>query len=279
MKKLSLSKLLIGLLLLQGCTNNNAAIQVSTNVTQPKSVNVASPTLQKPTNTELPTATATFLPTFTAESTNPYIFQTETGQTNLSFGNITIRFDEGVLKGKSTKVTIISPENLGSYSSTSEGLTVGNGVGVIRPENYGNLLLGLHSGYSHKKPLEGEIFRLFLEYIGGYGENYVLEKLKEIEGSKGVITTPEGLELNVKIVGGVRLQPAESEELRSDPSNVLDIVTKKIGNKYLAIGNAEIFESIKTNGHELLINFCGWGPNQEPTYYRYVLLLNVEEKP
>lgn len=233
--------------------------------------------LQKPTDLYPTPTTGVTTPTAMAEPVNPYIFETEKGQTNLSSGNIVIRFDEGALKGKSTKVTLISPENLGGYLSTSDGLKVGTGVGVIRPENYGNLIMGLHSGYFHKKPLEAEIFRLFLEYVGENGTEYVLDKLQEISGSKGILITPEGLELNVEITGGVRLQPTESEELRLNPANVLDIITRKDGDKFLAIGNVKIFENIKTDGHEILINFCGWGPNQETTYYRYVILLNVEQ--
>ncbi len=280
-RALKLFLLTLVLLLINGCTNTIVPAPgiVPTEVAIETIAPLASTTQTPDLSTEIPTVT--LIPTFTPtpKPPNPYVFVSGNGkQIDLSYGPIVITFDEGSLAGEVILVNLTSPQNLGDYGSTSEALTAGNGVGVIRPENYGNLLLSVHSGYINNKPLQGEMLRKFLEYWGQSDTKYILKRLAEIAGSKGTLFTSDG-SVKVEIVGGVRLQHAESEELWLNPEVVLDIATKKDAHGFLAIGNPQIFENIKTDSHEILINFCGWGPNQIYSYYRYVILLNVIEQP
>jgi hypothetical protein len=153
-------------------------------------------------------------------------------------------------------------------------LQLGNGVAAIQGVDYGNLLITMHSGYFHKNPLEGEPLRLFLEGWEKINSDYVLEQLTKIVGSKGTLDI-NGSVLNIEVLGGVRLEPKEADEVWLNPDKVTDISTKMGENGYLAMGNPEIFENIKNNSHEIIINFCGWGPQSQTTYYRYVILLKV----
>ncbi len=243
---------------------------------------IATENLEIPGNTPVPqtiiateqpvvTATPTLLP---KEEVNPYIFRAgDSGTIDLSIGAVTIRFESGGFEGIEISAQLISPINLGGYASTSEGLEVGNGVGVSRVENYGNISLGLHSGFHLDLPLEVEALRYFLEKWGKTSEGAVLKKLQQAVGSRGKLYS-DGAVLEVEVIAAIRMDHDAAEEIRLNPEQVLDIITS--GN-YESLGNAEAFETVKNNGHEILINFCGWGPNQEPTYYRYVILLNVLE--
>ena len=243
-----------------------------------------------------PTSTGTVIPTNSPSPTptpepRPYIFVNGEQQIDLSFGPVVIRFTDGALKGKEIVVDLRSPETLCvkkitvgdkevcEFESTAKALQVGNGIGLIRKENFGNLLLLMHSGYFHNKPLQAEVLRFFFERWGKNGEDYVIQKLAEIEGSTGSIYINDESVIEVKITAAVRLENGEAEELRLHPENVLNIVAKKNESGFIALGNPETFDSVKNNGHEILITFCGWGPNQETTYYRYVVLMEVIEIP
>lgn len=222
------------------------------------------------TKQPLTTATPTPLP---KEEVNPYIFRAEDGNIDLSIGPIVMQFDGGGFEGIEISAELISPVNLGGYASTSEGLEVGNGIGVSRAENYGNILIGIHSGYHKDEPLEAEPFRFYFERRGKTSEESVLKKLQQAVGSRGKLYS-SGTEVEVEVVAAIRMDHNAAEEIRLNPERVLDIVTDE---RYESIGNVEAFETVKNNGHEIMINFCGWGPNLEPTYYRYVILLNVLE--
>ena len=207
---------------------------------------------------------------------NPYVFTLNGKDIDFSIGHMEIKFDEGLLTGESTNFDVVSPENLGTFTTTSEALAINSKTGVIRSEKYGNLLLSLHSGYTlSEHPLEAEFLRYSLEKWGNNTE-YVEKKLYEIIGSKGTITF-DGVEFQIEITGAIRLQKDESDEINSYPENVLDIATKSINGQYVAMGNTEPFEKAKFN-HELMINFCGWGPNNQPTYYRYIILIDIKEE-
>ena len=228
------------------------------------------------TKQSLTTATPTLLPT---EEVNPYIFRAVDGNINLSIGPIVMQFDSGGFEGIEISAKLISPVNLGGYASTSKGLELGNGIGVSRAENYGNIFIGIHSGYfyneelKHDEELEAEPFRFNLEKWGKTSEKAILKKLQQAVGSRGKLYA-NGTEVEVEVVTAIRIDHTAAEEIQLNPEQVLDIVTD---DRYESIGNADAFEAAKINGHEIMINFCGWGPNLEPTYYRYVILLNVLE--
>lgn len=207
---------------------------------------------------------------------NPYVFTSNGNEIDFSIGYMEIKFDEGLLMGEFTSFDVVSPINLGTFSTTSEALNINSKTGVIRSEKYGNLLLGIHSGYTlSDHPLEGEFLRYSLEKWGEEKE-YVQNKLSEIIGSKGTLTF-DGIDFQIEVTGAIRLQKEESEEINSSPENVLDIATKMVNGQYISLGNIKPFEEAKLN-HKLMINFCGWGPNNEFTYYRYIILIDVEEK-
>ncbi|AHB40649.1 MAG: hypothetical protein ACD_25C00084G0001 [uncultured bacterium] len=230
------------------------------------------PVLQEIIATKQPLTTATPTP-LPKEEVNPYIFRAADGNIDLSIGPVVMQFDGGGFEGIEISAELISPVNLGGYASTSEGLEVGNGIGVSRAENYGNILIGIHSGYHKDEPLEAEPFRFYFERRGKTSEESVLKKLQQAVGSRGKLYS-SGTKVEVEVVAAIRMDHNAAEEIRLNPEQVLDIVTD---GRYESIGNAEAFETVKNNGHEIMINFCGWGPNLEPTYYRYVILLNVLE--
>jgi hypothetical protein len=269
---------LLVLILIQGCSN-----QPSYNIKPTATPKIQDSVLAE---TQTPTvvvtrvqATSTPMPTLTPTPTpDPYVFTGVTGNMNLTSGPIVIEFTNGALGGKKITTNLISPEDLGGYNSTSEGLKVGNGVSVIRPDEYGNLLIGMHSGYYHNKPLDGEILRFFFENRGNRSDSYIQENLSTILGTKGVFNA-NGTFLNIEVTGAVRLQHPEAEELRTYPTKVFDIVTRKYNDGvYLALGNPEVFENAKSGTRQILLNFCGWGPGPDYSYYRYIVLLKVEEK-
>ncbi len=283
MKKLGLAVFLIlavlSLDLASGKTDTPRIAKPAGVATKNLDVPGNTPVSQEIIATEQPVVTPT--PTLPPKKeVNPYIFRAgDSGTIDLSIGAVTIRFESGGFEGIEISAQLISPINLGGYASTSEGLEVGNGVGVSRVENYGNISLGTHSGYYYDEelkrdePLEVEALRYFLEKWGKTSEGAVLKKLQQAVGSRGKLYS-DGAVLEVEVIAAIRMDHDAAEEILLNPEQVLDIITS--GN-YESLGNAEAFETVKNNGHEILINFCGWGPNQEPTYYRYVILLNVLE--
>lgn len=286
MKKfLVLLTLVVAVAAIYCCCNKNSYYSKAINsVTTEKTPEIApinkgttTPTL-KPTITSSPTVASTTVPT---SLPNPYNFAGKTGNTNLSYGPIVMKFTEGALLNKEIAINLISPENLGKFGSTSEAFKVGNGVGLIRVENYGNLLLMLHSGVTHGKDLEAESLRFFLERYGNKSREYVLGPLSDLVGFEGSIYI-NGIPLvDLEVLAGVRLQNAQAKEIQMHPLEVLDIVAKKDAKgDYLADGNEaafKAFENSKDNSHKILITFCGGGPDRDPTYYRYVLLIEVNE--
>ena len=217
---------------------------------------------------EIPTTEA-------VEEVNPYIFTLGNDDVDISIGYVEIVFHEGLLAGKSSNFSVVSPNNLGPFETTKDALNLESKTGVIRKDNYGNLLLGLHSGYTKsERPLEVEFLRYSLEEWGK-GVEYVEDKLSEIIGSNGTLTFNEH-EFQIEIIGAVRLRHEESEEVNLSPETVLDIVTKTVDDQYIALGDTGPFEKAKSE-HRLMINFCGWGPNKQTTYYRYIILIDVKE--
>ncbi len=208
---------------------------------------------------------------------NPYIFTLDNNDVDFSIGYLEIQFDEGLLAGKSAKFNVVSPDNLGPFKTTRDALGLDSKTGVIRKDNYGNLLLGLHSGYllASGRPLEAEFLRYSLEEWGR-DTKYVENKLSEIIGSSGTITLNEYV-FQIEVIGAIRLQHEESGEINLNPEMVLDIVTKTVDDQYIALGDIRPFEKAKSE-HRLMINFCGWGPNKQTTYYRYIILIDIKEE-
>lgn len=207
---------------------------------------------------------------------NPYIFNLGDSEVDFSIGYMEIKFHEGLLAGQYAQFNVVSPSNLGPFETTKDALSLESKTGVIRNDNYGNLLLSLHSGYTKsERPLEAEFLRFSLEEWGKSAE-YIEKKLSEIIGSSGTLVF-NGHEFQIEVIGATRLQYEESEELNMSPEMVLDIVTKIVGGQYISLGNVEPFEKAKSE-HRLMINFCGWGPNRQTTYYRYIILIDIKEK-
>ena len=211
------------------------------------------------------------------EKTNPYIFNALGKEIDFSIGHMEIVFYEGLLSGEYSNFDVVSPVNLGKFKTINEALKLNSRTGLIEDEKYNNLLLTLHSGYTQSdRPLEGEFLRYSMERWGEE-EEYVENKLSEVVGSKGYISF-DGIEFQIEVIGAIRLQKDESLEINSLPVAVLDIATKKDEEgQYIALGNVDPFEDAKLS-HELIINFCGWGPNQQYTYYRYIILVDIKEE-
>ena len=208
---------------------------------------------------------------------NPYIFKSNSNDVDFSEGHVGITFYEGLLSGKQNNFDVVSPINLGNFKTINEALSLNSRTGLIEDEKYNNLLLTLHSGYTRSdRPLEGEFLRYSMEKLGEEEEDYVEKKLSEVIGSKGTMSF-DGTKFQIEVIGAIRLQRQESLEINSFPSTVLDIATKKDEEgQYIALGNVEPFELSKLS-HELIINFCGWGPNKQYTYYRYLFLIDIKE--
>lgn len=211
------------------------------------------------------------------DKTNPYIFKSDGNDIDFSTGHMGITFYEGLLSGKQNNFEVVSPINLGNFKTINEALSLNSRTGLIEDEKYNNLLLTLHSGYTlPDRPLEGEFLRYSMEKLGEEEEEYVEKRLLEVIGSKGTMSL-DGAKFQIEVIGAIRLRREESLEINSFPSTVLDIATKKDEKgQYVALGNAEPFEDAKLS-HELIINFCGWGPNKQYTYYRYLFLIDIKE--
>lgn len=225
---------------------------------------------------------AAFEPTPTqTEEINFYEFSFNGLTADISNASVKIVFTEGYFEGKEFSINTVSPDNLGDYQTTGDALKLGTGAGVIRADSYGNLFLTAHSGYLNadiSKPLEAEIFRFAIEQWGEKTNEYLVENLNLITDSRGFIYI-EGIPFPIKIVAGVRLWKEESDYINLHPAEVADIVTKTSDGQYVALGNPQAFETIKAeNSHDLIINFCGWGPSKEPSYYRYVFYLDITEE-
>jgi hypothetical protein len=242
------------------------------------------PTVVSPTGTlEAPRATPTALVTVVKEMTitalpteevNPYIFDAGDFDLDISTGTFSLRFDEGALAQVEISASLISPLNTGDYENTSDGLKLGTGVGVSRADNYGNILLSFHSGYYKDVALQAESLRFWLE-LWGASDNAVLDKLTQALGSKGILKV-DGSEVKVTVVAAVRVDNNAATEIQLYPEKILDIVSDE---KYTVIGNRIPFNIAKDNKHHIMLQFCGWGPENNYSYYRYVILLDVFEVP
>ncbi|KKS31361.1 hypothetical protein A2380_02725 [candidate division WWE3 bacterium RIFOXYB1_FULL_43_24] len=241
---------------------------------------VVSPTVTLETLEATPTVQATVVrePTIAATpapKVNPYIFDAGDFDLDISTGSFSLRFDEGALaKVEEISAQLISPLNTGDYENTSEGLSLGTGIGVSRADNYGNILLGFHSGYYKDTPLQAEPLRFYFEQWGA-SDKAVLDKLGRALGSNGVLKV-DGIEVNVSVVAAIRVDSAAATEIQLYPEKVLDIVTDE---KYAVIGDRIPFDIAKNNKHGIMLNFCGWGPDNNYSYFRYVVLLDVLEMP
>jgi len=255
-----------------------------------------------PTNTSLSTVekqesealtnTQTMTTAPTVAKPDPYVFKVGDGEIDFSIGDIFISFDEGDLAGISIATYLVSPKNLGAYESTKDALDYKNHVtitrpdtdqsievhtSVIRPETKDNLIITIHSGYHNDRPLDAEALRFYIERWGNEETNYISNKLLKMTGSSGILYS-DGYILRVNVIGGIRLENNEALEINKYPENVLDIATKKEGVEYVALGNIEPFEELKNgNGHNLILSFCGWGPDNNYSYYRYLILLKIIE--
>ncbi len=277
--------------------SSNQKIPLHTNSTDTSraanktATNVPLTTTEKQEN-DIPkqTQTPTTIPTIAKP--DPYVFETNTGDIDLSTGAIFISFDSGGLRGTIIATYLISPKNLGTYGSTKDALDYENHVtiirpdtdqamevhtSVIRPEKNGNLMITIHSGYYNDRPLDAEILRFYIEKWGDEETDYVLNRLLKMIGSSGVLYSGES-NLKAEVLGGIRLENNEALELNKYPENVLDIATKKKGGDYIALGNVEAFEELKNKeGHNIMLSFCGWGPDNNYSYYRYLVLLKITE--
>ncbi|OGC54774.1 hypothetical protein A2200_01390 [candidate division WWE3 bacterium RIFOXYA1_FULL_41_11] len=269
MKRLELFAALLFLLLTVSCNHPvNTARPTVVPTTETPEAPVATPTAQE-TVTEQPTPTATPAP-----EVNPYIFDAGDQDLDISTGSFSLRFEEGVLGEIEISAGLISPINTGDYKTTSEGLTLGTGIGVSRADNYGNILLGFHSGYYRNNPLQAEPLRYYFEYWGA-SDKAVEEKLTQSLGSTGKIQIGDS-EVKVTVAAAIRVDNTAAGEIQLYPEKMLDIVTDE---KYSVIGDRTPFNNAKNSEHNIMLNFCGWGPDNNYSYYRYVILLDVLEIP
>jgi len=227
----------------------------------------ATPTVQA-TVVEEPTITATPIP-----EVNPYIFDAGDQDLDISTGSFSLKFEEGALSGVEISADLISPINTGDYENTSEGLKLGTGIGVSRADNYNNIVLGFHSGYYRNTSLQAELLRFFFERWGA-SDKAVLDKLTQALRSTGVLKV-DTASVKVIVAAAIRIDNAAAKEIQLYPETILDIVTDE---KYSVIGDRTLFNNAKS-GHKIIVNFCGWGPDNNYSYYRYVILLDVLEIP
>ncbi|HBI35456.1 TPA: hypothetical protein DDY47_00775, partial [candidate division WWE3 bacterium] len=103
------------------------------------------------------------------------------------------------------------------------GLTLGTGIGVSRADNYGNILLGFHSGYYRNNPLQAEPLRYYFEHWGA-SDKAVEEKLTQSLGSTGKIQIGDS-EVKVTVAAAIRVDNTAAGEIQLYPEKMLDIVT------------------------------------------------------
>jgi len=300
MKKRTYQLLLLVIIATKSCyalplnqeVSPKATITDATEATYTTIANTSLPTVEKQ-ESEVLTNTQTMTTTPTVAKSNPYVFKAEGGEIDFSIGDIFISFGEGDLTGINIATYLVSPKNLGAYESTRDALDYENLVTITKPPDTGqnieihtsvirletrdNLIITIHSGYYNDQPLDAEALRFYIERWGNEETSYVSNRLLKMIGSSGVLYS-DGHTLRVNVIGGIRLENNEALELNKYPENVLDIATKKKGTEYIALGNIEPFEELKNgNGHNLILSFCGWGPNNNYSYYRYLILLKVIE--
>lgn len=264
-------------------------------------LNNSNTTTQKPTMTPFqpekqatPTPTVkaseTYSPTTTSTPTpDPYIIFPGQESTDLSIGEMFISFYEGSLEDVTLSTYLISPKDLGVYKSTKDGLDLNNvviitnpldnksvetHVSVIRPEENGNLLVSMHSGGYNNTLLDAESLRFYLERWGKNGDDYVLDRLNKISGSKGTLYF-NSLTIELEAVGGVRVGPNDSDKINANPEQVAELV---VNSQPETLGNKALFEELATSKDKhLLITFCGWGPENDYSYYRYIIVFKIGE--
>ena len=269
MKRLGLFAALLFLLLTVSCNSPVSSVEPTVvPITGTLEAPVATPTAQK-TVMEQPTPTATPTPEI-----NPYIFDAGDQDLDISTGSFFLQFEEGALGNIEISAGLVSPINTGDYETTSQGLTLGTGIGVSRADNYGNVLLGFHSGYHRNDPLQAEPLRFYFEKWGA-SDKAVEDKLTQSLGSKGTLRVGNA-EVKVTVAAAIRVDNAAAIEIQLYPEKILDIVTDE---KYTVIGDRIPFNNAKNNGHKIVVNFCGWGPDNNYSYYRYVIILDVFEVP
>jgi len=277
------------LLVLAGCsiTKNNNPVTSTQSATmtpfQPE-IPVSVTTTDETTQTPLPTITTT--PTATPD---PYVIGFLQKSVDLSTGDLFISFYEGSLKEIILSTYLISPKNMGAYESLNDGFELDNNVvlidpmtgdsiethvSVVTPEKYGNLLVSVHSGGYNNTLLDAEKLRFYFERWGKNGDEYTLDQLTKIAGSKGTLYTNK-LTLEIEALGGVRLGPDDSQKINKYPEKVVELI---LNSEPDTLGNKDLFEELKKSSDKhLLITFCGWGPDKNYSYYRYVILLKVLE--
>ncbi len=278
------------LLVLAGCsiTKNNNPVTLTQSVTmtpfQPE-IPVSVTTTDETTQTPLPTLTTT--PTATPD---PYVIGFLQESVDLSTGDLFISFYEGDLKEIILSTYLISPKNMGAYESLNDGFELDNNVvlidpmtgdsiethvSVITPEKYGNLLVSVHSGGYNNNLLDAEKLRFYFERWGKNGDEYTLDQLTKTAGSKGTLYT-NNLTLEIEALGGVRLGPEDSQKINKYPENVVELI---LNSKPETLGSKDLFEELKKSSDKhLLITFCGWGPNNDYSYYRYVIIFRIKEE-
>ncbi|KKS06713.1 hypothetical protein A3K01_01680 [candidate division WWE3 bacterium RIFOXYD1_FULL_43_17] len=270
MKRLGLFAALLFLLLTVSCNSPVSSVEPTVvPITGTLEAPVATPTAQK-TVMEQPTPTATPTPEI-----NPYIFDAGDQDLDISTGSFFLQFEEGALGNIEISAGLVSPINTGDYETTSQGLTLGTGIGVSRADNYGNVLLGFHSGYHRNDPLQAEPLRFYFEKWGA-SDKAVEDKLTQSLGSKGTLRVGNA-EVKVTVAAAIRVDNAAAIEIQLYPEKILDIVTDE---KYTVIGDRIPFNIAKDSTHRIMINFCGWdGPGKNYSYYRYVIIFDVFEVP
>lgn len=153
----------------------------------------------------------------------------------------------------------------------------GKGISLVEIENYGNIILYLHSGYHNFKKLEAEDLRKFFE-----GGNYhseltplqIVPQIKYLEGKELTINV-NGESKIFEILAVARIPNSEMPRYNYNSKEALDIISP-IDPK---------FEYFKAFPGGVLISFCGWGPeeyeqNDRYSYTRYVIGLKpVNQSP
>ena len=284
--------LFLTILFVSGCAivqKNNEAIfsQPATMTPFQPEYEIATPTAPVVTKTILPTLTITPTPTPTPD---PYIIFPDEESIDLGIGEMFISFYEGSLEGLTLATYLVSPKDLGGYNSTKDGLDLNNvvtitnpldgksvetHVSVIRPEVNGNLLVSMHSGGYNNTLLDAENLRFYFERWGKNGEDYTLDRLAKIAGSKGILYFND-VSLELEALGGVRLEPDDSQKINTNPEQVVELILKS---EPETLGNVHLFEGLsKSTDKHLLITFCGWGPDNDYSYYRYVVVFRIKRE-
>ena len=182
-----------------------------------------------------------------------------------------INFLSGPLEGETTSFLVLGTDY---FYDKGDKFTPGKGTAVYYEEVHYFIL---HSSYANGnifQPMEGELLRIFLEYWGMPGNDYIQGQIDKLIDSEVVWVCNGDPVFTTTIRGAVKLSHEASTRLWLEPKNLDNILIDREGIQDEWVGDVDLYSE-----SNIYIGFCGWGPDNlgdaKFTYYRYLIEFDV----